>query len=90
MLRVLMPAQLSHTGEARWDTKAVDSCIADIMDALNAAGIFTANSCCGHGKSDGGILLHDGRELVIKAAADAAKPPNGGNQVGRSDERRVA
>jgi hypothetical protein len=65
LLRVLIPASLSHTGAARLDMKPVDSCIADIVDALNAAGIYTANSCCGHGKEPGSILLHDGRELTV-------------------------
>ena len=62
---MLIPAQLSHTNEARWEEKPVDSCIADIVDALNAAAIYTANSCCGHGQSEGSILLHDERELKI-------------------------
>ena len=65
-LFVLIPAQLSHTGELRWDKKKIDACIAPIVDALNNAGIYTASSCCGHGKGDGEILLHDGRELIIK------------------------
>lgn len=62
---VPMPAELSHTGEFRWAIKGVDACIAPIVDALNAAGIYTANSCCGHGKAPGRISLHDGRELLI-------------------------
>lgn len=62
---VPMPAELSHTGEFRWAIKGVDTCIAPIVDALNAAGIYTANSCCGHGKAPGRIALHDGRELFI-------------------------
>ena len=66
LLRVPIPAELSHTGEFRWDVKPVDSCIAPIVKALNDAGIYTANACCGHGKSDGSITLHDGRELVIR------------------------
>lgn len=44
--------------------KAIDSCIAPIVDALNRGGIATIGSCCGHGKS-GSILLADGRELLI-------------------------
>jgi hypothetical protein len=64
---VPIPAGLSHTGKFRWEEKGIDSCIAPIVKALNDAGIYTANSCCGHGKTDGSILLHDGRELVIKA-----------------------
>jgi hypothetical protein len=65
LLQVLIPAHLSHTNEARWDTKAIDSCLADIVDALNGAGIYTVTSCCGHGRESGSIILHDGRELTI-------------------------
>lgn len=65
MLNVPIPANLSYTGEFRWDIKAVDSCIAPLVQALNDAGIYTANSCCGHGREDGTIHLHDGRILRI-------------------------
>ena len=65
LLNVPIPAHLSHTGEFRWDVKAIDSCIAPIVDALNKAGIYTSGCCCGHGESDGDIILHDGRTLVI-------------------------
>lgn len=44
----------------------IDLCIADIVAALNAANITTVASCCGHGKTDGDVLLKDGRKLVIK------------------------
>lgn len=63
---VPISSELSYTGEFRWAIKGIDSCIADIVNALNANGIYTSNSCCGHGKSDGVIFLHDGRELIIK------------------------
>jgi len=43
----------------------IDYCIADIVAALNAAGITTLASCCGHGKQDGNIELQDGRALYI-------------------------
>ena len=66
VLWVPIPAELSYTGEFRWDYKGVDSCIAPIVQALNDAGIYTASCCCGHGKADGSILLHDGREIIIK------------------------
>lgn len=65
LLLVPIPAHLSHTGEFRWDYKAIDACIAPIVEALNNAGIYTANCCCGHGEYVGSILLHDGRELVV-------------------------
>lgn len=68
LLLVPMPAELSHTGKFRWVTKGVDQCIAPIVEALNNAGVLTANSCCGHGERDGSILLHDGREIIIKPA----------------------
>ncbi len=65
ILRVPMPAHLSHTGAFRWADKGVDRCIAPIVQALNDAGIYTANCCCGHGKANGEIILHDGRILQI-------------------------
>lgn len=67
-LLVPIPAHLSHTGKFRWDMKGVDRCLAPIVQALNNAGIYTANCCCGHGRGDGVIVLHDGRELVIREA----------------------
>jgi hypothetical protein len=66
ILFVPIPAELSHTGKFRWDYKGIDSCIAPIVKALNDAGIYTSQSCCGHGKGDGVICLHDGRTLIIQ------------------------
>lgn len=66
LLRVPIPADLSHTGEFRWDVKPVDACIAPLVDALNQAGIYTAGCCCGHEKAEGNIILHDGRILIIR------------------------
>lgn len=43
----------------------VDRCIAPLVVALNAAGVPTAASCCGHGYRPGNIALRDGREIVI-------------------------
>lgn len=65
-LNVPIHADDSYTGQLRWDVKGVDACIADLIQALNAAGIYTRSCCCGHGKTDGSIVLHDGREIVIK------------------------
>lgn len=45
-----------------------DPCIAPLVAALNAWGIETIASCCGHGRNDGSILLADGRTLTIKEA----------------------
>lgn len=63
---VVIPADLSYTGEQRVDVKRVDSCIAPIVRALVQAGIVTRGSCCGHGIGDGEILLQDGRKLVVR------------------------
>ena len=60
-----IPAYLSYTGQARWKNVAVDSCIADIVKALQDGGIGMESSCCGHGKCPGRIGLQDGRVLVI-------------------------
>ena len=45
--------------------RGIDNCIARIVAALNAAGIGTISSCCGHGNPPGYIALEDGRELAI-------------------------
>jgi hypothetical protein len=63
--KVLIPESDSHTGKKRWVIKGVDSCLADIIQALNDAKIYTATSCCGHGKRRGTIQLQDGRKLII-------------------------
>lgn len=64
-LRVNIPASLSHTGMSRWDVKGIDTCLATIVRALNDAGILTSACCCGHGRSDGTIILQDSRELLV-------------------------
>lgn len=64
-LPVRIPAHLSRMGKSCWDIKDVDSCIATIVQSLNACGVITVASCCGHGKRPGNIALADGRELVI-------------------------
>lgn len=78
---VPMPASLSHTGAARWAVKGVDSCIAPLVEALNVAGLHTANSCCGHGREPGQIILHDGRVVgittdeVVQMSSQNERPP---------------
>ncbi len=42
-----------------------DPCIEPLVRALNAGGVRTIASCCGHGKRDGSVVLADGRDLVI-------------------------
>jgi len=76
LLLVPIPANLSHIGELYWDYRDIDRCIAYIVMALNSGGILTANSCCGHGKSDGSIVLHDGRELIIKMKISTSPKEN--------------
>ena len=62
---VKIPVDLSSTGESKWRFIGIDSCIADIVFALQAQGIDMRASCCGHGKTLGNITLQDGRILVI-------------------------
>ena len=54
----------------------IDFCIADIVRSLNAKGIETRVSCCGHAAGNlGSIELMDGRELLVKRAKVAEKKP---------------
>ena len=46
--------------------QCIDYCIHHIIAALNAGGIRTIASCCGHEKMKGNILLEDGRVLIIE------------------------
>ena len=62
---IKIPANVSCTGIARWKLAAIDGCLADIVWALQLAGLETAGSCCGHGRYPAGILLSDGRVLQI-------------------------
>lgn len=52
---------------------SVDSCIANLIIALNEGGIQTVASCCGHGNRPGNIALADGRELVIAPNYEAGR-----------------
>lgn len=45
--------------------QSIDWCIHRIVAALNAGGVRTKASCCGHGTMNGNILLEDGRVLII-------------------------
>jgi hypothetical protein len=66
IVSVKIPADLSHTGEARWKDCGIDACIADIVRALQAAGIDMRASCCGHGDRPGEIRLQDGRTVIVQ------------------------
>ena len=53
-------------GDARsWHFEDIDRCIAPLIEALNAARIYTASCCCGHGEEHGYIWLRDGRALIV-------------------------
>lgn len=56
---------LANNGDWHRRTWAIDSCIADLIVALNNGGIDTVASCCGHGKASGRIDLADGRILLM-------------------------
>ena len=45
--------------------QCIDRCIHKIVAALNAGGILTTSSCCGHQKLTGFATLLDGRTLLI-------------------------
>ena len=51
----------------------VDSCISNLVQALNNSDIETLSSCCGHGNIWGSIMLADGRELIIAPNRHSAK-----------------
>ena len=66
VVRVKIAADLSRTGKEYWKDTKIDSCISDIVSALQSGGVDMRASCCGHGKADGNILLQDGRKLIIQ------------------------
>lgn len=66
LIRVKVPADLSHTGKPYWRKFGIDSCIAPIVKALQEGGIDMRATCCGHGETEGRIDLQDGRVLLIK------------------------
>jgi len=72
-MRVTVPAELSHTGKERTAWKDVDFCISGIVKALNDGGARTIASCCGHGKTDGEIVLADGRTLTVRGRKAARR-----------------
>lgn len=79
LVRVFVDSSLSHTGSGHWAHKPIDSCIADLVEALQNAGINMLGSCCGHGKRSGEIALADGRVIRVYVAGDddGASPPCG-------------
>lgn len=67
LVEVTVAADLSHTGVEYVRPFGIDACIAPLMRALNAGGIVTRQSCCGHEKGPGRIDLADGRVLHISS-----------------------
>lgn len=61
-----LPKLLSFGKGSYKELVPIDSCIATIVAALENGNVLMEVSCCGHGKGDGGILLQDGRKLIIK------------------------
>ena len=47
--------------------RCIDYCIHHIVAALNAAGVYTESSCCGHGIIKGIISLEDGADFDHRA-----------------------
>lgn len=45
--------------------QCIDHCIHHVVAALNAGGVRTVASCCGHGIRPGRIDLEDGRTLIV-------------------------
>lgn len=43
----------------------IDECIKPLIKALNDCGMETIASCCGHGYTNGNVILKDGREIII-------------------------
>ena len=52
--------------------RSIDHCIHHIVAALNAGGVRTVGSCCGHGTKKGNIILEDGRVLLILPSTPAS------------------
>jgi hypothetical protein len=65
VLDVVIPAHRSSTGEDKPKRVDIDSCIFDIVAALNRGGVDTMACCCGHGHLPGDIALADGRRLLV-------------------------
>lgn len=77
-LEVTVPAWLSHTGSSYRKVVGIDRCIAPLVKALNDGGIETSQSCCGHGKGPGEVMLSDGSVLLwLKRAEQEADTQRG-------------
>lgn len=68
----------------------VDPCIAGIVHALNAGGMPTVASCCGHGHRPGTVILRDGRELFVFATREEGRDAGKMFDVDIHGEKRTA
>lgn len=62
-LRVPIRSDLAHDGKFSWAERQIDACIAPLVERLNESGLLTANACCGHGKMQPEIIMHDGTSV---------------------------
>lgn len=62
---VRVPSEQSSMGKDKSKLTKIDSCIADLVRALQEAGIDMKGSCCGHGEYLGYIWLRDGRFIFL-------------------------
>ena len=53
--------------------QCIDHCIHQIVASLNAGGVRTVASCCGHEEMKGNIVLEDGRVLLIQETPKSMK-----------------
>ena len=70
--------------------QGIDYCIHKIVAALNAGGVRTVASCCGHGKMKGNIILEDGRMLTIQPTPEkiVGEPLNPCDRLPSSEHSR--
>lgn len=65
-----------------------DPCIAPLIDGLNAGGITTVASCCGHGRRPASVVLDDGNVMLVMSRAEHDRI--GGLWPGINDEPATA
>jgi len=64
-LRLKVRADHNATGQTAWKPIQVDRCVADVVGALQGAGLDMLGSCCGHEQTEGHVHLADGRALLV-------------------------
>lgn len=65
-VEVTVVAGLASEGRDARKVKPIDRCIASIVQALEAGGVYMLGSCCGHGERNGEIPLADGRIIRVQ------------------------